>query len=138
MVAEFIEPSAIGRRRILVGLSVAGLSFAAIYFGLFAYIKSLPACEGLNWSKAVLIGEAVFFCAIAVWLIRDIWRIIRSGQHPAPGANVFFRPRIVRGWRLALEIGSRAIVVGLLAWSVIEFAPMVEVYATKASAECNA
>src|ERR1700737_1988746 len=121
MASEFIEPTAIGRRRILVGLGVAGLSFAAIYFGLFAYVKFLPPCEGLNWSKAVLIGEAVFFCAVAAWLIRDIWRIIRPGQHPAPGANVLFRTRIVRGWRLALEIVSRAIVVGFLAWSVIEF-----------------
>jgi hypothetical protein len=120
MTAEFIEPTAIGRRRILVGLGVAGSSFTAIYFGLFAYIKFLPPCEGLNWSKAALVGEAVLVCAVVIWLIRDIWRIIHPGQYPAPGASVLFRTRIVRGWWLVLEIVSRAILIGILAWSASE------------------
>lgn len=123
MATEYLEPTPSARTRILVVLGILVIVFAIGQFAIFPFVESLPPCERLAWNKRILVAEMVGFIAFALWQLRSIWQVVRARQWPLPGANVYFRIRIYRGWRLMTAIGALAAWPILVLWIAIQFGP---------------
>ena len=138
MHAEYIEPTAAARARILAFLVLGALVIAVGQFVLFPYVYSLPLCESVGWSKALLSGGIVLCAGVAVWLIWPAWKTFHFRQYPYPGADVFFRTRVIRGWRVAAYIVVRLTTFFLLSWLAINIVPLVVHAIRAASTRCAA
>jgi hypothetical protein len=125
MPIEYIEPTPSARTRILITLGVLVLVVAIGQFAIFPFVNSLPPCDSLVWNKRILVAEMVVFILFALWQRRSIWRVVRARQWPLPGADVYFRTRIYRGWRLAAVICGLAAWPILVIWLTIQFGPML-------------
>jgi len=138
MTVEYLEPTTNGRIRLIGYLVLCVLMFTVGRWLLFPFIDSLPPCERLGWTKLVLLGEAAFLTAWALWLIWSAWKTVRFRQVPHPGADVFFRTRVHRGWWLVADILGRMTVFLLLGWLAIKFGPFMMQVVRGVSAGCAA
>lgn len=118
---EFIEPTREGRRLLLLQIALAIAVGLAMRFwlmpALFAHINSLPRCEQAHWLWWCVVGISVIPVFIAFWSIPVTIRIFRHEQWPLPGAQVFRRTRIQRGWTARLR-GFVLLLASLLALSM--------------------
>ena len=138
MTVEYLEPTPNGRIRLIAYLVVCVLALTLGRLVLFPFIDSLPSCEGFGWTKLVLLGEGGFLVAWALWLIWSAWNTIRFRQVPHPGADVFFRTRVYRGWWLVADVVARITMFLLLGWLAIKFGPFMLQVVYGASVRCAA
>jgi len=136
MKVEYLEPTPTGRARLLAYLVLSVLVLVIGQFVLFPFINSLVPCEGLGWTKVVLLGEGAFFAAWAFWLIWSAWKTIHFQQYPHPGADVYFRTRVFRGWWLVADVIGRMTVLILLGWLAVKVVPLVVHVVHAASIRC--
>jgi len=138
MKVEYLEPTTNGRIRLIGFLVLCVLVLTVGRRVLFPFIDSLPPCESLGWTKLVLLGEVAFIAAWALWLFWSAWKTIRFRQVPHPGADVFFRTRVLRGWWLVADVLWRMTVFLLLGWLAMKFGPFVMQVVRGVSARCAA
>jgi hypothetical protein len=138
MRVEYIEPTPAARARILAFLVLGALVITVGQFVLFPYVYSLPLCESVGWTKAVLFSGSVLYLGVAVWVFWPAWKTIRFRQYPHPRADVFFRTRVVRGWRIAVYVTARLIILLVLGWLGIKIVPLVVQAVRAASIRCAA
>ena len=138
MRVEYLEPTPTGRFRLLGYFALSVLVLALGQLALFPFIDTLPRCESLGWTKVVLLAEGVFCAAWGLWLIWSAWQTIHFRQYPHPGADVFFRTRVFRGWWLVADVLGRMTVLLLLCWLAIKFGPFILQVVRAASIRCAA
>jgi hypothetical protein len=135
---EYIEPTSAGRLRLLAIFALWALVFAIGQFVPFPYVDSLPPCESIAWTKALLLSGSLLYAGVALWVIWPAWQTGHSRQYPHPGADVFFRSRVVRGWRVAAYVAARLTTFLLLGWLAIKLGPLVVQGISAASMRCAA
>lgn len=62
------------------------------------HVAPLPICEQLPWMRLSVVVVSLLFLLVAGWMASYAWRVRGSGRVPPPGAWVFFRTRVHRGW----------------------------------------
>ena len=138
MAIEYLEPTTSARIRRLAGLGLCALVLVIGEFIVFPYVRSMSPCDAHSWNKGILLGEAVFFVAVALWLVHRMWKTIRFRQFPPPGTDVFFRTRIYRGPWLAAVIGTQVAVLFALGWFAVELVPPMAKVVHSVSIHCAA
>jgi len=115
-------------RQRLVALAKCTLPLLAVYAltrmarAYTDHVDGLPVCEQVPWAIAVLLACAAALAVFAYVCGRGAFRVLRSGQYPAPGTSVLFRTRVYTGWwartngitLLLLAILITAFLIGLL------------------------
>ncbi len=106
MAVEYLVPTRKQRIRLLIRIILTiilalAIKLAIPYYVSFVSEKSL--CEQVLWLRYTL--SILFLIGIAI-----IYRLVKSGylllinnQFPLQGTDVFFRTKIVRGWRVKIE-----------------------------------
>lgn len=77
-------------------LAVFALSRAARLYT--DHVADLPFCEQLPWMRVVIATCVAAVAGCSYLCGRSGFRILRSGQFPAPGSSVLFRTRVRTGW----------------------------------------
>lgn len=117
MTEEYIVPTVKQRLTILLRVLFALVLSLAIKISIprfVSFVSEKPLCEQQVWWQFWL--AILFLIGLAV-----IYRYVRLGylllihaQSPLPNSNVFFRTKIVRGWRVKLD----AIIAFVIAFGV--------------------
>jgi len=137
MTDEYLTPTRMQRIKILIWGVIAILFSLIIKFSIPAYISFIsekPFCAQVLWWRWSL--GVVFLIGITCvyYSARFGYLLLIHNQLPLPGSNVFFRTKIVRGWRVKVEaliffIFSIGIFVGLIYFSQTDF--ISDFYTTK-------
>jgi hypothetical protein len=138
MGADYIEPTASGRIRILTKISAVVLILGVSSFGLRVYEHALPRCDAIKWIRGEVIAVIFIWLCFTLLVARNGWRAVRAGRWPADGADVFFRQKVLRGWRVWLVPVDAIGLLALCVYSVAIFGPLFMSLLDRAANGCNA
>jgi hypothetical protein len=106
MAEEYIEPTRRQRLKIVLRalLVLALFLLIKIYnHRLVSFISEKPLCEQQFWWQFYLAFLLFIGLAIIYRYVRLGYLLLIHDQNPLPGTDVFFRTKIVRGWRVKLD-----------------------------------
>lgn len=95
------------------------LLFAAGVQAYLRHVVPMPLCDQLPWMQLIVAMVCLALLGAAVFIGSWAWRVAKSGQFPPPGARVFFRTRIQRGWLAWTQAASGAAISLGLFWLVL-------------------
>jgi hypothetical protein len=126
MEPEFVEPTAVSRRKVLgffiLGIVVAGVLIFVVSPMFFGFVDSLPICQRLHWLRGLLFSLLATMPLAGIWGIWYARKVFQCGRWPLPNATVWRRARVHRGIAAkvpayALLLAScMAISIPLFAW----------------------
>ena len=138
MGADYIEPTAAGRIRILSKVAIVVLTLVLVSFALRTYTDTLPRCDAMRWVRGEIIAGVLMWLSVALVLARDGWRAVRDGRWPPHDADVFFRQKVLQGWRVWLVPADAIGWAAACIWGVVIFGPLFMPLLNRASIGCNA
>ena len=105
---EYMEPTPDSRRKfaacVLFGIVVAVAMEFFLLPAMRAHLKSLPPCAQftllIDVMQVFTVVMPLVMGSYSVWFAR---RLLRHGQFPLPGAWIWQRTRVQRGWRVRLR-----------------------------------
>jgi len=133
MSSEFIEPSAHGRRNLLV-LCVGGIAagaFVRFYLlpALFAFVAALSPCEQFRWLQDALLASLGPLPLFAVWALLYARQLLKFERSPLPNAWVLRRTPVRRGRSVRWQA------YGLIACALVAFAAPIGAWQALASVD---
>lgn len=117
MTEEYIVPTVKQRLTILLRVLFALVLSLAIKISMprfVSFVSEKPLCEQQLWLQFWLAILFLIGLAIIYRYVRLGYLLLIHAQSPLPNSNVFFRTKIVRGWRVKLD----AIIAFVIAFGV--------------------
>lgn len=117
MTEEYIVPTVKQRLTILLRVLFALVLSLAIKISIprfVSFVSEKPLCEQQLWLQFWLAILFLIGLAIIYRYVRLGYLLLIHAQSPLPNSNVFFRTKIVRGWRVKLD----AIIAFVIAFGV--------------------